>query len=340
MRWQPSASPLTLRQRSRLLAATRHFFSSRGLLEVDTPALVQHGVTDPHLRNIPARLCGGQPLFLHTSPEFHMKRLLAAGVPDIWQLGKVFRDAEAGLRHEPEFTMLEWYRHDYTLQQLIAETCKLLTVLAEAAEHVGAPATISTDPPRHWTYSALFLETLSIDPLTATTADLQDCARSLLGEQLSTELRISLGNETSLWLDLLMSHVMSEHLAGTGIAVVTGYPAEQAALARLDPADPRVAERFEVFCQGIEVANGYRELSDATEQRRRFAADRAFRARLGQPDVLPDENLLAAMEHGLPDCAGVAVGFDRVVMILLGLKTLQEAISFPVLPAPAALLHP
>jgi lysyl-tRNA synthetase class 2 len=194
-------------------------------------------------------------------------------------------------------------------------------------------STIGNDPPRHWTYAALFLETLGIDPLTATTADLQDCARSLLGEQLSADLCASLGNEANLWLDLLMSHVVSRHLAGTGIAVVTGYPAGQAALARLDPADPRVAERFEIFCRGIEVANGYRELSDAAEQRRRFAADRAFRARLGRPDVLPDENLLAAMEHGLPDCSGVAVGFDRVVMVLLGLRTLQEAISFPVLPA-------
>jgi lysyl-tRNA synthetase class 2 len=129
-----------------------------------------------------------------------------------------------------------------------------------------------------------------------------------------------------------MSHVVSKRLARTGIAVVTGYPAAQAALARLDPADPRIAERFEVFCQGVEVANGYRELSDATEQRRRFDADRDFRARLGRPDVLPDENLLAAMEYGLPECAGVAVGFDRVVMVLLGLRTLQEGISFPVLP--------
>ncbi|MDP2324122.1 MAG: EF-P lysine aminoacylase EpmA [Gammaproteobacteria bacterium] len=333
MHWQPSASPLTLRQRSRLLAATRHFFSSRGLLEVDTPALVQHGVTDPHLQNIPARLCGGQQLFLHTSPEFHMKRLLAAGAPDIWQLGKVFRDAEAGLRHEPEFTLLEWYRHDYTLRQLADETCELLAELSAAVEQTGAVSTAGAGPPRHWTYSALFLETLGIDPLTTTTPELQDRARSLLGEQLSAELCISLGNETSLWLDLLMSHVVSKHLAGTGIAVVTGYPANQAALARLEPSDPRVAERFEVFCQGIEVANGYRELSNATEQRRRFAADRALRARLGRPDVSPDEHLLAAMEHGLPDCAGVAVGFDRVVMILLGLKTLREAISFPVLPA-------
>jgi lysyl-tRNA synthetase class 2 len=333
MHWQATASLLTLRQRSQLLATTRDFFGSRGLLEVATPALVQHAVTDPHLQNISVRLGRGEQLFLHTSPEFHMKRLLAGGAPDIWQLGKVFRDGETGSWHEPEFTLLEWYRHDYTLQQLVAETCELLTVLAEAAERIGAPATIAADPPRHWTYAALFLETLDIDPLTATIADLRKRARSLLGDRLGDDLCASLGSERTLWLDLLMSHIVSGQLAGTGIAVVSGYPADQAALARLDPADQRVAERFEVFCQGIEVANGYRELCDATEQHRRFDADRRFRVRLGRPDVVPDENLLAAMEHGLPECAGVAVGFDRVVMVLLGLRTLQVAISFPVLPA-------
>ncbi len=332
MPWQSSASLLTLRRRSQLLATAREFFSSRGLLEVETPALVQHAVTDPHLQNIPLRLGRGEQLFLHTSPEFHMKRLLAGGAPDIWQLGKVFRDGEAGSRHEPEFTLLEWYRHDYTLQEIIAETCELLTALAEAAELVGAPPTITADPPRHWTYAGLFLETLDMNPLTATTGDLRNRARSLLKDQLSDELCRSLGSEPTLWLDLLMSHVVREQLAETGIAVISGYPAAQAALARLDRGDPRVAERFEVFCRGIEVANGYRELSDATEQRRRFAADRDFRVRLGRPDVVPDENLLAAMKHGLPECAGVAVGFDRMVMVLLGLRTLQEGISFPVLP--------
>jgi lysyl-tRNA synthetase class 2 len=258
-----------------------------------------------------------------------MKRLLAAGAPDIWQLGKVFRRGEAGRRHEPEFTLLEWYRHDFSLEQLMGETCEFLAMLAREAELAGALRTISQDPPVHWTYSALFREALGIDPLTARISDLQDCARSVLGTQAGAALCTSLGNETTLWLDLLMSHVVSERLAASGIAVVTGYPAAQAALARLDPADHRVAERFEVFCRGIEVANGYRELTDAAEQRRRFRADRDFRTRLGKPDVVPDEYLLAALENGLPDCAGVAVGFDRVLMVLLGLGTLQEAISFP-----------
>lgn len=331
MTWRPSASLATLRHRARLVGATREFFGSRGLLEVETPALVRHGVTDPHLQNIAAQLGNGQRLLLHTSPEFHMKRLLAAGAPDIWQLCKVFRDGESGRRHEPEFTLLEWYRHGFTLEQLARETCDLLLALARSAGNVGATPAISAGPPVWWSYTDLFRTVLGIDPLQSGAAELQACARRCLGAGVSADLRASLGDETSLWLDLLMSHAVSEHLATTGIAVVTGYPAAQAALARLDPTDPRRAERFEIFCRGIEVANGYRELADATEQGSRFAADRAFRARLGRPDVSPDPALLEALGHGLPDCSGVAVGFDRVVMVLLGLSTLQEAISFPVL---------
>ncbi len=331
MHWQPSASLATLRHRARLLGTTRDFFDRQGMLEVETPALVEHAVTDPHLRNIGAQLGNGRRLFLHTSPEFHMKRLLAAGAPDIWQLCKVFRDGEAGRHHEPEFTLLEWYRHGFSLEQLARETCALLLTLAQAAEGAGNAPVISAGQPVWWTFATLFQAALGVDPLTARTDELQDRASRLLGADAVAELRASLGDEPSLWLDLLMSHAVSQHLAGTGIAVVTGYPAAQAALARLDPADARVAERFEIFCRGIEVANGYRELADAREQAQRFAADRDFRTRLGRPDVAPDHRLLVALQHGLPDCSGVAVGFDRVVMILLGLTSLQEAISFPVL---------
>ena len=331
MAWRPSASWTVLRRRARLLAATRSFFDARGLLEVETPALVQRAVTDPHLKNIAVRVAGGAQLFLHTSPEFHMKRLLAAGAPDIWQLGKVFRDGEAGRHHEPEFTLVEWYRHDFTLPQMAAETCELLALLAREAESAGAAPALALATPVFWTYADLFQATLGVDPLTAEAAELRACARSVLGDRASADLCASLGDETTLLLDLLMSHVISKRLADAAIAVVTGYPAAQAALARLDPSDQRVAERFEVFCRGIEVANGYRELTDAAELRRRFIADRALRGRLGRPDVTPDEQLLAALEHGLPACAGVAMGFDRVVMILLGLETLQGAISFSVL---------
>ena len=331
MNWRPGATLGTLRQRAALLATARHFFNQRGLLEVETPALVQHAVTDPHLQNISVAFGTGRTLCLHTSPEFHMKRLLAAGAPDLWQLGKVFRDGEAGAHHEPEFTLVEWYRHGFTLAQMADETCALLTTLGARAEQLGAAVTNAGEAPLQTTYQALFRDTLNLDPLVASVEQLQNCARDALGDRFGAELIASGAAEPTLWLDLLMSHVVRKRLADTAIAVVRGYPSAQAALARLDPADPRVAERFEIFCRGIEVANGYRELTDPTEQRQRFEADRQFRARLGRPDVAPDPHLIAALDHGLPDCAGVAVGFDRVVMVVLGLSTLQEAISFPVL---------
>jgi lysyl-tRNA synthetase class 2 len=322
MQWQPSASLDTLAKRARLLDAMRDFFRQRGLLEVETPALVAHAVSDPHLANIPTRLADGRRLWLHTSPEYHMKRLLAAGAPDIWQLGKVFRDGEAGRRHEPEFTLLEWYRHDRTLRALAEESCELIAALANVAgRHLAAPVFLS--------YRELFLAAAGIDPLAADAGQLRGCARRVLGTVLDTGLETRLADDIDAWLDLLMSHAVSAHLADTDVAVVSGYPASQAALARIDPADHRIAERFEIFCSGLEVANGYRELRDAGEQARRFSRDRAARARLGRPDSVPDPALLAALEAGLPDCAGVALGFDRLLMFLLGLPDIRSGISFP-----------
>lgn len=322
MAWQPSASLDTLAQRARLLGAARNFFSTRGLLEVQTPTLVAHAVSDPHLFNMATSLADGRRLWLHTSPEYHMKRLLAAGAPDIWQLGKVYRDGEAGRCHEPEFTLVEWYRHGYTQGAMASETCELIAALAAAVgRSLTTPAFIS--------YGELFVSAVGIDPLTADATTLCNCARKVLGSSLGMELEKGLGNDIDAWLDLLMSHAVTTHLAGTEIAVVSGYPASQAALARIDPADERIAERFEVFCAGLEVANGYRELCAADEQARRFSADRATRARLGRPDAVPDPALLAALEAGLPDCAGVALGFDRVLMFLLDLPDIRSGISFP-----------
>ncbi len=322
MAWQPSANLETLAQRARLLGTARNFFTARGLLEVETPGLVAHAVSDPHLSNMATSLADGRKLWLHTSPEYHMKRLLAAGAPDIWQLGKVFRDGEAGRRHEPEFTLVEWYRHDCTLRALASETCELIAALAAAVgRSLAAPVFLS--------YRELFIAALGIDPLTADAATLCNCARKALGSSLGMELEKGLGKDINAWLDLLMSHAVTARLASIEVAVVSGYPASQAALARIDPADDRIAERFEVFCAGLEVANGYRELCAADEQARRFSADRATRARLGRPDVVPDPALLAALEAGLPDCAGVALGFDRVLMFLLDLPDIRSGISFP-----------
>jgi lysyl-tRNA synthetase class 2 len=322
MQWQPSASFDTLAQRALLLGTTRDFFRQRGLLEVETPALVAHAVSDPHLANIPTRLADGRKLWLHTSPEYHMKRLLAAGAPNIWQLGKVFRDGEAGRCHEPEFTLLEWYRHDCTLRTLATESCELITTLAAiVGRHLAAPVYLS--------YRELFLSAVGVDPLSADAVTLRNCAREIMGTRLDAGLENRLGDEIDAWLDLLMSHAVTAQLATTELAVVSGYPASQAALARIDPADSRIAERFEIFCAGLEVANGYRELCDAGEQARRFSTDQATRARLGRPDIVHDSGLLAALEAGLPDCAGVALGFDRVLMFLLDLPDIQSGLSFP-----------
>lgn len=325
--WQPTATWATLRQRARCLAATREFFATRGLLEVETPALVQHAVTDPQLQNLPVHHRSGRELFLHTSPEFHMKRLLAAGAPDIWQLAHVFRDGEAGRHHEPEFALIEWYRHGFSLRQMADETCALIEHLADSM-----PATdrVPRSPPVHWSYRQLFEATLMLDPLAATAAELEAAARSLLGGRIALSTDPD-SDDASLWLDLLMTHVVQQRLSSTFLAVVSGYPADQAAWARLDPADPRVAERFEVYLCGIEVANGYHELRDPAEHRRRLATDRARRLALGHPEVMPDTRFLAAIDHGLPDCAGVAVGLDRVLMVLAGLPDLQSVVAFPVL---------
>lgn len=322
MEWKPRASLATLRQRALLLAAVREFFGQRKLLEVETPSLVSHGVTDPHLANLGVELGNGRRCLLHTSPEFHMKRLLAAGSPDIWQLGKVFRGGETGRRHEPEFTLVEWYRRGFTLMEMAAETCALLNWLARTAGTALAA-------PRYLSYQAAFLEFVGLDPLATDTGALRDCAVQRLGGAPAGSLANPAGADRDTWLDFLMSHVVTPGLSATDVAVISHFPASQAALARLDPDRPAVAERFEIFVRGTEVANGYRELTDPAEQRARFQRDRQRRQRMGIADVTPDPGLLAALDHGLPDCAGVAVGFDRVVMVLLGLDAIQQCLAFP-----------
>lgn len=310
--------------RARLLAHARGFFAARGVTEVETPALVRHAVTDPHLANIAACPAGraGTAWWLHTSPEFHMKRLLAAGAPDIYQICKVFRDGEQGRCHEPEFTMIEWYRRGLDLDGMIAETAALVASLAEAAGQATGPVTILR-------YPELVAEVIGIDPLESPAALLRERICAALGpEELDPALAAALGDDTDSWLDLLMGHRVLPSLPADRPAVIRDYPASQAALARLDPGNPRVALRFELVWRGLELANGYHELADPDEQRRRFAADRARRAALGRPDVRPDLKLLAALDAGLPDCAGVAVGFDRMMMALTGEADIAAVTSF------------
>ena len=318
--WRPTANIETLRRRAALITAVRAFFGARGLLEVDTPLLVRHGVTDVHLASLP--LAAPALGFLHTSPEYAMKRLLAAGSGDIWQLCHVMRGDERSRLHNTEFTLLEWYRTGFDMPRLIDEVVALVEhVVATAAAVIGTPPlarTIET-----LSYQQAFQRALGLDPLAAPPAALREAAAPLAvaPETLATLTRDEL-------LDLLLALAVGPKLGRGCWTFLTHWPASQAALARLDPTDPRVAHRFELYADGIELANGFHELLDAAEQRARFEQDRAERRRRGLPDVALDESLLAALAAGLPDCAGVALGFDRLVMLALGANRIDEVIAF------------
>lgn len=318
--WRPTASFDNLRRRAQVLAAIRAFFAARGVLEVETPALCGAGTTDPALASLTTRYTGpglpaGTRLFLQTSPEFAMKRLLAAGSGSIYQICKAFRDHERGGRHNPEFTLLEWYRIGFDHWQLMDEVEALLA------------AVLGNDPgpaPR-WSYRELFLHHVATDPLT--------CAVPALAEG-AVRLGVSVpagmpDDDPDPWRDLLWTQVVEPRLP-PGPAFVYDYPASQAALARVRADDPPVAERFELYLDGVELANGFHELSDPAEQRARFDRDAARRSAAGLEPVPADGHLLAALDHGLPDCAGVALGLDRLVMAAAAAPSIDAVVAFPV----------
>ena len=319
--WRPTASLEALKLRATLLARIRTFFARQGVLEVDTPSLSAAAATDPALHSFrtdwhgPA-LASGDSLYLHTSPEFPMKRLLAAGTGSIYQICKVFRDGEAGRYHNPEFTLLEWYRIGYDHLDLMDEVEVLLReVLADVAPFGAVD---------HWTYRDLFREVAGVDPLTDTVERL---AKALRSRDINPPEGLAL-DDRDTWLDLLLTHVV-EPAMGTGLVFVRDYPASQAALARLRPGQPPVAARFEVYLGGIELANGFHELADAGEQRARFEQDNVRRARRGDAVVDIDERLLAAISTGLPDCAGVALGIDRLLMAAGRYEHMADVTAFP-----------
>ncbi len=314
--WRPSAAREQLVARARLLARVREFFADRGVLEVDTPLIVNAPVSDVHLHSarveLSAELPGTQParLFLHTSPEYAMKRLLAAGSGDIYQVCHVARALESGRVHNPEFTLLEWYRVGFSLGQLMDEV-ELL-----ARELLGTAASAE-----RLSYREAFLRELALDPFLATTAELARAAAPLgLGAQ---------ALDRDGYLELLMGALIGPRLGRDRLTFIYGYPASQAALARLDPEDARAAQRFELYARGIELANGFHELTSAAEQRARFQADNDARRRAGLPVYDLDERLLAALAHGLPDCAGVALGLDRLLMLATGADHIEQVLAFP-----------
>lgn len=307
--WQPTATIDTLRIRAKLHASIRQFFETRDLLEVDVPVLSDTGVTDLHIDCLQT-LVNDEPRYLQSSPEYFMKRLLASGSGPIYYLGRAFRNGENGCRHNPEFTMLEWYRTGWDEHQLMSEMAALLNELG-----VGAKA-------QKLAYGDLFERVTGLNPHTIGLADLQTMASSLSGNNFSNEGR-------STCLDLIFS-LSVEPCLSDGLVFVYDYPACQAALARLDK-DQRghlIARRFEVFLNRVELANGYYELVDPVEQQSRFDADLALRHAAGKPLVPIDKNLLAAMDVGLPACSGVALGVDRLLMQLLGANDIAAVMPF------------
>lgn len=336
--WRPNAALEQLQLRARLMAEVRQYFAEREILEVETPLLSQAATTAPHLDSfavlvrlaqeenqaaVDSRIAGDEPVairpdsrswrYLQTSPEFAMKRLLANGSGPIYQLCKVFRQDENGRRHNAEFTLLEWYRPGFNLDQLMAEVEAL----------VGQVLELPTPIPR-MTYARLFADHLQLDIFSTDVAALRQCAAA----QGLAEVAGMADADHDSWLDLLLSHVIEPRLAEYPALFVTDYPASQASLAKIRPGSPAVAERFELYVKGIELANGFHELADADEQRQRFVLENQQRQRLGKPIMPVDEALLAALAAGLPDCSGVALGFDRLVMLAAGAIQLQQVLAF------------
>lgn len=313
--WRPSARLEVLRTRAALLARVRGFFAEAGVLEVDTPVLSRAGASDPALSSLTLQTHNGNVFYLHTSPEFPMKRLLASGSGPIYQICKVFRDDERGRLHHPEFSMLEWYRPGWDHLRLIDEVAELVRIALERPEL----------PLERLSYRELFTQRLSVDPWSASLDVLRAVAINAgIGGVESLEL------ERDAWLDLLLSHCLEPQLGRGCLTFIHDYPPSQAALAQVRADDPPVAERFELYLEGVELANGFRELIDAHEQRARFLADLATRESRGQHCPPLDERLLAALESGLPESAGVALGLDRLLMIATGARHIDEVLAFPV----------
>lgn len=304
--WRPSGRFKWLRRRAELLADIRDFFRQRGIVEVSTPLISRYGVSEPQIQSIALAEDGG---FLRTSPEYHHKRLLAAGFGDLYELGPVMRAGERGRWHQPEFTLLEWYRVGWTWQDLAEETIALVQHCSGRSNQQWSTRLIS--------WRELFIETAELDPLAISDADLQERTPALPDDC-----------DRAMRLDYLLSTEIQPLLAPDQLTVVHHYPAEQAALAELEPDDPRLARRFEVFLGALELSNGYQELRDAAEQARRFEADNRRRADLGLPSMPVDQDLLAALRNGLPACSGIALGVDRLLMALTGASSLSELIAF------------
>ncbi|MGL9733955.1 MAG: elongation factor P--(R)-beta-lysine ligase [Symbiopectobacterium sp.] len=316
--WQPTATIENLLKRAAIISEIRRFFSDRGVLEVETPTMSQATVTDVHIVPFQTRFVGpgvseGMRLYLITSPEYHMKRLLAAGSGPVFQLCRSFRNEESGRHHNPEFTMLEWYRPHYDMYCLMDEVDDLLQQVleCESAERLS--------------YQQAFQRHLDVDPFSADKAQLREAADKLgMGDLASRE------EDFDTLLQLLFTFSVEPHIGHDKPTFVYHFPASQAALAEISSEEHRVAERFEAYFKGIELANGFRELTDSDEQRQRFEQDNRKRAANGLSQQPIDEYLLAALKQGMPACSGVALGVDRLIMLALKAETIGEVMAFTV----------
>ena len=304
--WQPTASLEAMKARAELLRTVRAFFDARKVLEVDTPQLARHGVSDLHIQCIPVAGYG----YLQSSPEYHMKRLLAAGSEPIYQICKAFRDGEAGGRHNPEFTMLEWYRPGFSLKDLVDECLALFAKL------------FCDTPSQTYSFRELFLQVTRLDPLTASDAELVACAQYHGAPP---------GLSKTAAVDYLMATKVEAALPAEQLSVVTDFPGWAAALAQThkDEDGALLARRFEIYYRSLELANGYQELTDPDEQRQRFEQDNILRTRHGLNPMAADPFLLDAMDAGLPACSGVAMGVERLLMAQQSHGRIDDVQTFP-----------
>jgi elongation factor P--(R)-beta-lysine ligase len=309
--WQPSAPLANLQLRAQILAEIRNFFAERRVMEVETPALGRFAITDRHIMSLAVPTPSDGHYYLQTSPEYAMKRLLAAGSGCIYQICKAFRAAEQGARHNPEFTMLEWYRLGYDHHQLMDEVDTLVGQI------------LNTPAAKRMTYNDLFQKYLHIDIHTSTDAHLRTCIHNAGWMADASQL------ERDACLQLLMNHGIEPQLGFDAPLFVYDFPASQAALARLSKTQPPVAHRFELYIQGNEIANGFHELTDPIEQEQRFLDDQHQRRENGEAVPLMDPRLLSALRHGLPDCAGVALGIDRLILLAASAQHINQVLAFP-----------
>jgi len=309
--WRPTASRRAIETRASLLSDIRQFFAERKVLEVETAMLSSAANSDPNINSIATD--SDQPRYLRTSSEYPMKRLLAAGLPDIYELGRVFRGGEKGSLHNPEFTMLEWYRHQVPYLELANEVVELVKFCGGSQ--------FDPWPVVRVTYRDLFQEHIGLDPFMA---DEEEC------RQLALERGIRMDQlDLDEWLDLLLTHLIQPQMDAECITILHDFLPHQAALARIRDDDPPVAERFEVYLGQNELANGYQELTNSIEQAQRFEIDRRMRQRRGESINPVDQRLLAALNSGLPECSGVALGVDRLLMAILGVNHINMVLPFP-----------